>query len=212
MTLVSVITPTWRRHGALLCRCIPSVQAQTYGNIEHVIVSDGPDDELHRAFCDGLMDGLSGHMIIFGQLPEHDSDVRWGLRARLAALELATGDVIAYLDDDDAWRPHHASVIVGALAANLDAGFGWTRMAVHLPDGSTAELGDAAPSYGRIATSMMFHRRSLLDVATWQDGDLPDWELAERWLLAGAGYVSVDIVTADYYRSRPVELGRVISR
>jgi hypothetical protein len=206
--LVSVITPTWRRHGTLLGRCIPSVQAQTYGSIEHVIVSDGPDDELRKA----LYDGLPEHEIIFDQLPDHDPGARWGLRARLRALELATGEYVAYLDDDDAWRPYHVAVLVTALAANPAAQFGWTRMAVHLPDGTTAHLGDPEPSYGRIASSMMFHRRALLDVATWRDAAMDDWDLVERWVLAGAQYVAVDEVTADYHRSRPAELGRVITR
>jgi glycosyltransferase involved in cell wall biosynthesis len=184
------------------------VQAQTYPNIEHVIVSDGPDDELRRA----LYDGLPEHEIVFGELPEHDPGARWGLRARLAALDLAAGEYIAYCDDDDAWRPGHAAAAAWALDSHPAAGFGWTRMCVHLPDGATAELGGPVPSYGRIASSMMFHRRALLDVATWRDAALDDWDLVERWAVAGAQYVAVDEVTADYHRSRPAELGRVITR
>lgn len=44
--LVSVITPTWNRHDLLLTRCLPSVQAQDYPAVEHVIISDGPDEDL----------------------------------------------------------------------------------------------------------------------------------------------------------------------
>ena len=44
--LVSVITPTWQRHALLLDRCIPSVAAQDYPNVDHVVVSDGPDPAL----------------------------------------------------------------------------------------------------------------------------------------------------------------------
>ena len=193
--LVSVITPTWRRHGVLLGRCVPSVQAQSYGNIEHVVVSDGPDPELAAVIPPGIR---------FAELPEHDPGVRWGTRARLRALAMARGEIIAYLDDDDAWRPQHVATLVAALNARPDAGFGWTRMAVHFPDGTTAQLG-GRPSYGRIATSMMFHRRELLETATWQDSELHDWDLAEAWLMAGAGYVSVDAETADYYRQRPAQ-------
>ena len=42
----SVITSTWQRHEALLQRAIPSVLAQTYPDVRHVIASDGPDDYL----------------------------------------------------------------------------------------------------------------------------------------------------------------------
>ena len=44
--LVSVITPTWQRADLLVNRCIPSVQAQDYPVVEHIIVSDGPDQLL----------------------------------------------------------------------------------------------------------------------------------------------------------------------
>jgi glycosyltransferase involved in cell wall biosynthesis len=201
--LVSVITPTWRRHRHLLHRCIPSVQAQTYPNIEHVVVSDGPDPGLAAVIPPD---------VVYAELPYHASAVRWGLRARLRALELSTGEYIAYLDDDDAWRPAHAAAAAWALDSHPAAGFGWTRMCVHLPDGATAELGGPVPSYGRIASSQLFHRRELLGVATWRDAAMDDWDLVERWVLAGARYVAVDEVTADYHRSRPAELGRVITR
>ena len=42
--LVSVVTGTWQRH-ALLLEAIENVRAQTYRPLEHVIVSDGPDDK-----------------------------------------------------------------------------------------------------------------------------------------------------------------------
>jgi cellulose synthase/poly-beta-1,6-N-acetylglucosamine synthase-like glycosyltransferase len=40
--LVSIITPTWKRRDLLVKRALPSVAAQDYPNIEHVVVSDGP--------------------------------------------------------------------------------------------------------------------------------------------------------------------------
>ena len=43
---VSVVTPTWQRHDLLMDRCIPSVAAQDYPDVEHVICSDGPDPDL----------------------------------------------------------------------------------------------------------------------------------------------------------------------
>jgi glycosyltransferase involved in cell wall biosynthesis len=55
LPLVSVVTSTWRRADVLMQRCIPSVMAQSYPNVEHIIVSDRPDDELLgklRSFLD----------------------------------------------------------------------------------------------------------------------------------------------------------------
>jgi glycosyltransferase involved in cell wall biosynthesis len=44
--LCSVITGTWQRRRAVLENAIPQVQRQTYPNLEHLIVSEGPDDDL----------------------------------------------------------------------------------------------------------------------------------------------------------------------
>jgi glycosyltransferase involved in cell wall biosynthesis len=211
----SIITPTWQRHGPLLGRCIPSVNAQDYaGRMEHIVVSDGPDDELGSRI--GWKRPMAGR---YAQLPDHDPGVPWGLRARLHALSLATGDLIAYLDDDDAYRPGHVGVLARALAGNPDAGFAYSRMRVHLGGGKTMRFGDGSPAYGRIGTDMIMHRRDLLDVATWSHDDLADdtawsaapvpvsedWSLVRRWLDAGISYVSVDAETVDYYPATPPE-------
>ena len=46
LPLVSVVTSTWGRADVLMQLCIPSVIAQSYPNVERIIVSDRPDDEL----------------------------------------------------------------------------------------------------------------------------------------------------------------------
>jgi len=60
--LVSVVTPTWQRHRILLERCIPSVQSQDYPNVQHVIVSDGPDPEL----ASRLLTWQDRHPVVYG--------------------------------------------------------------------------------------------------------------------------------------------------
>lgn len=76
--LVSVITATIPSRADILeHRCKPSVAAQLYTNIEHIIELDDP--------------------------PSGD----WGVRARLRALKRAKGDFIAYLDDDNAYLETH---------------------------------------------------------------------------------------------------------
>lgn len=191
--LVSVITPTWGRHKFLLGRCIPSVQAQAYPAITHIVISDGPDPELRARIPPG---------IVYDELPEHDLAVRWGVRARLRALELARGEYIAYLDDDDAWHPDHVAVLARALDEHPEAGFGWAQARVH-HRGEVMHLGDAEPRYGCIAMSMIFHRRQL--AAPWQDAPMPDAEMVENWLAAGTAWVAAGEETVDYYRERPVE-------
>ena len=190
--LISVITPTWARHDVLLGRCIPSVAAQDYPHLEHVVVSDGPDPELAAK-----LDGLPG--VIYDELAVK-SPLRWGVRARLAALELASGDLVAYVDDDNAFRPQHLSRIAEAMEQNPGAGFGYTQILMHRPDHAYV-VGAPPPVCGSIDTSAMFHRRSILEHGTWRDDGQStiDWDLAERWMQAGVGWQFVPEITADYY-------------
>lgn len=205
--LVSVITPTWQRHELLLGRCMPSVAAQTYHchYIEHIIVSDGPDPELAARI--GRITAGRGQSVRFDELPEHDPAARWGHRARLRGLELARGEIIAYLDDDDAWRPDHCAVVARALQEHPEAACGWTRAAAWHQGELIGVLG-GEPSYGRVITSAIFHRREL--AAPWQPGIMHDQALVDAWLDAGAGYVAAGEETADYYRERPVERPAVV--
>lgn len=193
--LISVITPTWQRHDLLLDRCIPSVAAQDYPAVQHVIVSDGPDNVLA-----GKIAGRSCGAVVWDALPAHDPAARWGHWARLRGLELATGEYIAYLDDDNAFRPGHLAKLAAALDADPSAGFAYSQIMMH-NGGSSYVVGVPPPAYGQIDTSAIMHRRGLLDVATWRDaGQLTiDWDIVERWLHAGAGWAHVPEVTADYY-------------
>jgi glycosyltransferase involved in cell wall biosynthesis len=194
--LVSVITPTWNRHDLLLDRCIPSVATQNYrGEIEHIVVSDGPDDGLYNALC-----ALAPPGVRYAELPAHDPDARWGHWARLAGIDLATGEIIAYLDDDNAYRPDHIAVMVDALENVPVAGFAYPRTLMHV-HGNEFEIGSDPPAYGQIDTSGIVHRRELLSVAIWQPS-LPsiDWDLVQRWMLAGVKWAYVPRVTVDYHK------------
>jgi glycosyltransferase involved in cell wall biosynthesis len=197
--LVSVVTPTWQRHDLLLSRCLPSVGAQDYPALEHVIVSDGPDSVLRETFFTSRGEWASS--VRFTELPEHDPEAQWGHYARLHGLDLdlAKGDYIAYLDDDNSWRPDHVRLLVAALE-ETGAGFAYGKMHVH--GRGEYLIGTDPPAEGQIDTSMIIHRRELLDVATWRwYAGIPtiDWDLVSRWMAAGATWAHVPAVTCDYY-------------
>jgi glycosyltransferase involved in cell wall biosynthesis len=182
--LVSVITPTWQRRGVLLERCVPSVAAQTYASLEHLIVSDGPDPFLAARMLPVMAD--HPHLRCLG------------------GLEAAKGEIVAYLDDDNAWRPDHLRLLVEALDGGVD--FAYSRMERHWGGGAVDEVGVAPPQYGRIDTSLIAHRAALTATAgTWwnhpqmEDPHAPDWDLVSRWVAAGATWTHVPIVTVDYY-------------
>jgi glycosyltransferase involved in cell wall biosynthesis len=201
--ICSVITPTWRRHRLLIDRCIPSVQAQTYRDTEHVIVSDGPDDELGKRVLQLRSDRL-GRMpdIRFDRVPEHDPEPHYGHLARLRGIEMARGELIAYCDDDDALRPEHVALLAAALEADLEAGFAVSRMISRSRTGVETAIGWGPLAAGNLGTPMIMHRREILEHGTWGPASaFEDWELVVRWLEAGIRHAYVDADTVDVWPS-----------
>jgi glycosyltransferase involved in cell wall biosynthesis len=200
--LISVITPTWQRGELVLARCIPSVLAQDYPAVQHIVVSDGPDPDLGRRVALSYPAQYAAGRIMFAALDDHDPGFRWGHRARLRGLELAAGDVIAYLDDDNAFRPNHLSAVTRRMFEQ-GADFAYSQALFH-GHGDPYVIGASPPFCGGIDTSVMMHRRSALDLATWRDEgqETVDWDLAERWLNAGAVHAFHPEVTVDYHFSR----------
>jgi glycosyltransferase involved in cell wall biosynthesis len=186
----------------LLDRCIPSVAAQTYQHLEHIVVSDGPDAFLAQRIASHPDAGR----VRFAELPAHDVHPQnWGSAARNHGLTLASGELVAYLDDDNAWRSNHLKRLVAALGASPAADFAYSRMLVH-PHGY--EVGSAPPAYGCLDSSVLCHRAGLPQrLGSWPaagridgaDQHAPDWGLVAAWLAGGARWAFVDAVTVDYY-------------
>lgn len=194
--MVSVITPTWRRNKLLMSRCIPSVQAQDYGRVQHVVFSDGPDEQLMR-----LLRAFEWkHPLVYAEFPERDPLAEFGSRPRKAALAQAAGEYITYCDDDDALRPEHCRLMAEALNADPDAGFAVSRMVSHHAHPVIVGWGPLA--LGNVGSPMIMHRRSILEHGTWgPDSWTEDWDLIERWLDAGVKYVNVNAETSDVWPS-----------
>jgi glycosyl transferase family 2 len=92
--LVSVVLPTRDRRD-LLPRAIDSVQKQSYGNWELLIVDDGSVDGTAE-----FLAGLAGERLRCFR--HHGAGA---CAARNVALPQARGDLIAYLDDDNMMHP-----------------------------------------------------------------------------------------------------------
>lgn len=194
--LCSIITPAWDRHDLLLGRTIPSVLAQDYPAVEHVIVSDGPDPELRKLLT---RNWLAGH---YSELDRHDPEPHYGWRARLRGLETASGEYIGYCDDDDALRPGHCALMAAALDADPGAGFAVSRMLCHGPSRNSV-TGWGKLECGNVGSPMIMHRREITAHGTWREAGLfEDWDLVAQWLDAGIRYVNVDAETADVWASR----------
>jgi glycosyltransferase involved in cell wall biosynthesis len=96
MTLVSVVIPT-RHRPKLVLRAIHSVLVQTYREIEVIVVVDGPDAATVTA-----VQSVEDPRL---QLIVNPRSLT-AAGARNIGADRATGDWIAFLDDDDEWWPN----------------------------------------------------------------------------------------------------------
>lgn len=99
--LVSVVIPTYQR-AELLNRAIDSVLNQTYPNIECIVVNDNiPNDEYSKVLYGLLEKYKSDSRFVFLEQEKHIN----GAEARNCGIRNAKGEYIAFLDDDDWWKP-----------------------------------------------------------------------------------------------------------
>jgi glycosyltransferase involved in cell wall biosynthesis len=121
--LVSIIIPTYNR-AHCLGRAIDSALAQTYADIDVIVVDDGSTDAT-RALVEGA----------YGKDPRvryvHQPN-RGVSAARNHGIRLVKGDFAALLDSDDVWLPFKIELQIACLRAFPDAGMVWSDMtAVH---------------------------------------------------------------------------------
>jgi glycosyltransferase involved in cell wall biosynthesis len=93
-------------------RAIRSVLAQTYGPLQIIVVEDGSDSGIEAWL---KREGL--HQVEYARHPEN----RGLAAARNTGLRLAAGEYVAYLDDDDEWKPQRIDRQVRLLTELSDA-------------------------------------------------------------------------------------------
>lgn len=92
--LISVVIPTFNR-GHLIKKCIESVLAQTYKNIEVIIVDDGSTDNTEE-----VVRGIEDSRVMYVYQDNQGACV-----ARNKGIAVAKGAYIAFQDSDDEWMP-----------------------------------------------------------------------------------------------------------
>ncbi len=97
----SVISSTHLRAG-LLRRALRSIRAQSFSNLEIIVVADVMDADTGAAVAE-----LLGKNDVFikqngGEGPAY---------SRNAGIQAARGEWVVFLDDDDSFRPHHLQVM-----------------------------------------------------------------------------------------------------
>jgi glycosyltransferase involved in cell wall biosynthesis len=105
--LFSVIIPTYNS-AHLLSRALKSVIGQTYRKVEIIVADDGSTDN--------TLDVMQG----YGEQVKYKSISHTGLPAvvRNAALQMAQGEYLAFLDADDVWLPEKLERQLAAMLQN----------------------------------------------------------------------------------------------
>jgi glycosyltransferase involved in cell wall biosynthesis len=190
--LVSVVVPTYRRRDALL-GAIDSVLAQSYGNLEVLVVGDGCPD------VDDALEGVSDARVRHWNLDSHYGDS--GASPRNYALKaMARGTLVAYLDDDNVWRRDHLESLVGLVLEDPSRVYAFASLTL----GGEVVI-CRTPRQMQIDTSALLHQRFLLErFGYWRGaadtGWAHDWELVSRW--EGEPWAASHLPTVAYTLGR----------
>lgn len=238
---VSVVISTYNRP-EFLDRALASVGEQTFDDFEVVVVDDcsppsGP--ELPQAY----RDVFDKH----GAILDKRGIELWPLRLgensgyqcmpKNIGINNSSGDYIAYLDDDNTWRPDHLEVCVKAIEEDFSTDLVYTRMCNHIESvelhdklvelhGREIHAGDTAGhpwdpgalhAGNYIDTSTILHSkgafwRMVRETGYGWDETLrrfADWNFVWRWGVVGNTGKLVDKVTLDYYvHSKMLQVSR----
>lgn len=205
MGKISVIIPTHNR-ADILPRAIKSIQNQTRPVDEIIVVSDGSTDnteEVVKALAE-----KDRRIRLIAYHPGHN-----GNYARNRGLEAATGEFIAFLDDDDEWLPRKTELQMELFEKEPDVGLVYSSQnCIYTDSGITYQTqpmyrGDLSKRIfirGEMGTpSQVMVRKSVLDETGPFDlelGALQDYDLWIRCCLV----TKVDFVAEpciNYYNS-----------
>lgn len=167
--LVSVIVPTYNR-AYCLESTIDGVLAQTYSNLEIIVIDDGSSDDTHKLF-----EGRYAEESRIKYFYQQNAGISG---ARNTGIRRATGKYIAFCDSDDIWLPHKLAVQVACMEGFPEVGLSWTDLSAVDPDGKRlheryTRVGYA--TWGLFTMEQLFQktaRLSALESALSVDGDV----------------------------------------
>src|SRR3569833_839273 len=109
--LISVVDPIYNVE-PFLCVCLDSLRAQTYTDLEVIMVDDGSTDG-----CAAIAEEFVRADPRFRLLGQESSGLSV---SRNIVLEHATGEFVAFVDSDDVLAAHAYELLVLALAGGAD--------------------------------------------------------------------------------------------
>lgn len=146
-------------------RAVKSFLSQTYQNKELIIVADG---------CDLTEKIYNEHFSKFDniKLIKIPKQPIYGGNTRNAGLNIATGEIISYLDNDDVIGKNHLEIIMSQFTDDVDLVY-YDDYLVMSPDFKKLHQRLNETRYGSIGTSSISHKN--VDYLKWTDGYGHDW-------------------------------------
>lgn len=223
---VSVVISTYNRPERL-DKALASVVEQSFEDFEVVVVDDAtPDVAAMRSVFEKWGPRFEKRDVALWPY-RIDENSGYQCAPKNRGIEKAAGDYIAYLDDDNTWRPDHLSTCVDAIERDFSHDMVYTRLCYHIEsqevhDDIIARFGDGsliagdAPGHkwdpeallggNYIDTSSILHSKGAFwrmvrqDEYGWDESlrRFGDWNFVWRWAMAGNTAKLVDKVTVDY--------------
>lgn len=203
--LVTVRIATYNRGRLVAERAIASAQAQTHSNLEILVVGDHCDAETEQA-----VRSVRDPRVRFENLPERGrypdrAEWRWmvaGAAPMNRALQLAKGDWIAPLDDDDEFTTDHVEALLDACrSGDLEFAYGMAEMEVG--GGGWAAVGSWPLRHGSIIHAAVLYasrlRLFLHEIEAWRVNEPGDWNLWARMRRCGVRMGFLEKVVCRHY-------------
>lgn len=202
MALVSVITPTYKTSGNLI-ESIESVLAQTYKDVEVIVIDDNDPSSGYRSKTEALMakyDHINNVVYI-----KHQSNKN-GAAARNTGIKASKGEFIAFLDDDDTFLPDKLEKQLNYLESHpeMDAVYGFVQIDGQAVVTHPYEGNAVIPllcERTRMFTSALMFRREAIDAIGGFDESFrrhQDFELMIKFFLHGFKVGCIQEVVTDY--------------
>lgn len=204
--LVTVRIATYNKSKELFERCLPSVLSQSYKNIEVIIVGDHCTDDTQER-----IEKLNDQRIKFVNFPRRntypdDPLYRWfvaGSPGMNYGVELANGDWIAPIDDDDEFSPSHIETLVKlAQTSRAELVYGALKQ-INESNNEHRIIYSDPPELGKFSFQAALYPRALdffqYDEQSWVAREPGDWNLCRRMLAAGVTFTSTKDVVGYLY-------------
>ena len=159
--LVSVCIATVDRPALLVDRAVASVIAQSYRNLQIIIVADHTIDETEQRVSE-----IRDPRIQFVNLPERGPHPRPGIDRWYSggsstmnqALARCEGAFVTHLDDDDAMMPHRIETLLDAAREDR-SDFVFHAFLQERANGSWDRVGNGRLEHGQVTTGSIFYQR-----------------------------------------------------